>query len=208
MAANVPSTELRGTYVEARTADVYTGPCFANSETELTGDLAVMGWKIDQGSFNGVKLDGLSVVGVLKASNTLGNYMRPVYPVKSVLIVDENASIEQRMALKAFAQKMAGDLLTDIVRTEVRPITLKTADIHSRSVSLTAGELAKVATRALENGDQVCHNESVYYPPLVKLEHAMAAYTVDNSFQGTGLGTNWSYPGKRGSFVGTFQVSE
>src|SRR5438128_7093140 len=30
--ASFPSTQLRGEYIEARTADVYTGPCFANSE--------------------------------------------------------------------------------------------------------------------------------------------------------------------------------
>jgi hypothetical protein len=155
-----------------------------------------------------VALDGLSVVGVLKASNTLGNYMRPVYPVKAILIVDEKATAAQQVALKAFARKMAGDLLGDVVRTEIRPISLTTENIHSRSVSLTAGELASVATRALENGDQVCHNESVYYQPLVKLDHAMAAFTVDHRFKGDGLGTVWSYPGKRGSFVGTFQVSE
>ena len=49
LAGTLPSTSVRGEYVEARTADVYTGPCFANAEVGLTGDLAVMGWKIDKG---------------------------------------------------------------------------------------------------------------------------------------------------------------
>src|ERR1700675_4875684 len=117
-----PSTQLRGEYIEARTADVYTGPCFANSEVGMAGDLAVLGWKIDKGSFQGVNLDGLSVMGVLKANSTLGDLTVAVNPVKSVVVIDERANAEQRLALKAFAQKMAGALLADVVRVEYQPI--------------------------------------------------------------------------------------
>src|ERR687890_2311488 len=85
MAAGLQNrTHLRGDYIEARTADVYTGPCFANSEVDLVGNLAVFGWKVEQGQFEGVNLDGLSVVGVVKAANTLGNIHADAYPVKSV----------------------------------------------------------------------------------------------------------------------------
>src|SRR5687767_4930626 len=126
MAAGLQNrTQLRGDYIEARTADVFTGPCFANSEVDAVGNLAVLGWRVGQGEFQGVKLDGLSVVGVVKASNTLGNIHSPVYPVKSVVIVDERANPEQRLALKAFAQRMGGDLLQDVVRVEYQPISLK-----------------------------------------------------------------------------------
>ena len=74
MAAKLPTTDVRGEYLEARTADVYTGPCFANGEVNQTGKLAVMGWHVDKGSWEGVNLDGLSVMGVLRASNTLGDF--------------------------------------------------------------------------------------------------------------------------------------
>jgi len=47
--AGVQAADIHGQYVEARTADIYTGPCFANSEVELTGNLAVLGWKIEKG---------------------------------------------------------------------------------------------------------------------------------------------------------------
>src|SRR2546426_12655997 len=123
-AAGIPSQNVRGSYIEARTADVYTGPCFANSEGGLVGELAVFGWKIDKGSWQGVSLDGLSVVGAVKASATLGDVYHTSYPVKSVLIIDDTASLEQRAALRSFAKKMGGDLLQDIVRVDYRPITL------------------------------------------------------------------------------------
>jgi hypothetical protein len=207
-AAGLPTTGVRGEYIEARTADVYTGPCFANSETELAGDLAVMGWKIEKGSFQGVTLDGLSVMGVMKAAGTLGDFMHPKLATKAVIIVDQRATLEQRLALQHFAQRMAGDLLTDVVRVDARPIEFTSADIHSRKAKMVAGELAEVETRALEETDAVCHNESVWYQPLTTVEHAMAAYALEHSYQGQGLGTKWSYPGKRSAYVGTFQYQE
>jgi len=111
-AADLPSTGIRGEYIEARTADVYTGPCFANSEVELSGDLAVLGWKIEKGSFQGVALDGLSVMGVIRAQGTLGDFMHPTVATKAVIIVDQRANVEQRIALQHFAQRMSGTRLT------------------------------------------------------------------------------------------------
>ncbi|HVO96839.1 MAG TPA: DUF1326 domain-containing protein [Bryobacteraceae bacterium] len=202
-------TRLRGEYVEARTADIYTGPCFANSEVELTGNLAVLGWKIEKGSWEGVPLDGLSVVGVVHSESTLGDFMHPdAVGARAVLIVDEKASAEQRLALAQFARKMGAGLLNDVVRTEARGIAFSTGDMHSREAKLVAGELAKVETRALAETDKICHNEEVWYKPLTQLDHAMAAYTVEQSYQGKGLDTTWSYPGKRSAYVGTFQYQQ
>jgi len=210
VSANLPSTHVRGEYIEARTADVFTGPCFANAEAGLTGDLAVMGWKIDKGSFQGVNLDGLSVMGVIRASNTLGDVTATSYPVKAVLIIDDRANAEQRLALRGFAQKMGGQLLADVVHVEYQPIEFSVADnsIHSRKAVMTAGNMVKLETRPMTEGDQDCHNESVWYQPLTPVEHAMPAYTVTNGYSGKGLGTVWNYSGNRGSFVGTFQVNE
>jgi hypothetical protein len=208
-AAELSARSIYGNYVEARTADVYTGPCFANSEVGLVGQLAVFGWKVTKGSWQGVDLDGLSVVGVVRAHHTLGDVFETAYPVKAVIIVDSSANVEQRLALQSFAKHMAGDLLQDVVRVEYQPIELTFADndIHSMKANLTAGNLAKITTRALSEGDHICRNEEVWYRPLTKLDHAMPAYSVANQFQGKGLDTTWSNPDKRSAFIGTF-VSE
>lgn len=198
--------QITGNYVEARTADVYTGPCFANSESSLTGQLAVMGWSVSKGSWEGVQLDGLSVVGVIKAKSTLGDLAYSSYPVKGVLIVDEKANPEQRLALQSFAKHMGGDLLTDIVKVDYSPIDLSFANgnMHSMAATLKAGNLAEIKTRAMVEGDQLCHNEVTWYPPLTHLSHSMPAFTLANSFQGEGLGTKWSSPDKRSAFIGSF----
>ena len=205
-AAAIPAQNIYGNYVEARTADVYTGPCFANSEAGLVGQLAVFGWKVTKGAWQGVDLDGMSVVGVVRASHTLGDIFESAYPVKSVIIVDSRANPEQRLALQSFAKHMAGDLLQDVVRVDYQPIELTFADndIHSMKASLTAGNLARITTRALSEGDHICRNEEVWYRPLTKLDHAMPAYSLANQFQGQGLDTTWSSPDKRSAFIGSF----
>jgi hypothetical protein len=213
LAANRPTTDMRGSYVEARTADVYTGPCFANSEVELVGNLAVFGWKIDQGQWQGVRLDGLSVVAAISAKSTLGDQFHSAYPVKSYLIVDQTASIEQRAALTAFAKRMAGDLLQDIVGITSLPIEFKVEghSIHEARVSLAAGTLAAIKTRGLRAGDHVCSNEETWYPPLTNLEHSMAAYALDHRFNGSAdkaLDASWWSPEKRSAFVGAFHLTD
>jgi len=208
-AGELSRTELRGDYVEARNADVYTGPCFANGETGQVGDLAAFGWSIQKGEWEGVKLDGLTVVGVVRASNTLGAGIG-AYPAQAVLIVDERANPEQRLALASFAKRAGGDLLQNVVKTEYAPIsfTLKDNNLHTATATLDAAGLARIETRALVGADAICHNEVTFYPPLNKLDHAMPAYTVANRFGGEGLGTQWSSPGKRSAFVGSFHYSD
>jgi len=211
MGASLPPmhSSLQGDYVEARTADVYTGPCFANAEVDLVGNLAVFGWKVNKGDWQGVNVDGLSVIGVVKASGTLGYIHSNAYPVKSVIIVDERATPSQRLALQSFAKKMAGDLLQDVVRVDVQPIEFTMeGTVHNAKAKLTAGTLAAIETRAMQEADHLCHNEETWYPPLTKLDHSMAAYTLANKFTGPELGTTWSYPEKRSSFVGSFHFNE
>src|SRR5438270_8800453 len=96
-AAPAHAAGLSGSYLEARTTDVYTGPCFANSEMNLTGKEAILAWKVDKGALDGVALDGLSVVAVVAASDTLGT--QQTGSAKSVLLVDRRASTSQREAL-------------------------------------------------------------------------------------------------------------
>src|SRR5215468_574505 len=117
-----PAGHISGEYIESRTADVYTGPCFANSEVNLTGKEAVLAWHVDKGTWQNVSLDGLSVAAVVRASATLGDAFSNPLPAKAVLIVDERANAAQRAALVNFAQAQAGKLLSNVVATETQPI--------------------------------------------------------------------------------------
>jgi hypothetical protein len=206
LATAAQAQKIYGDYIETRNADVYTGHCFANSEIGLVGDQAILAWRVTKGEWDGVKLDGLSVVGVAKASGTLGNPYENPYPAKAVLIVDEKATAQQREALRSFAQTMAGDLFKTVVRTESAPINLEVDydGEHPTAGRVKAGELADIVTRSLTAKDHICGNEQTYFPPLAATAHSMPGVAVLDRFQGEGLDVIWALRGKRSAFVGHF----
>jgi hypothetical protein len=200
--ADITAT-ITGDYAEFRTADVYTGPCFANGEIGLTGEEAVLAWHVTAGTWEGVRLDGLSVIAVVRASATLGSpYSNPL-PARAVMIVDARATAEQRLALVRFAQAQAGPLLATVVAEESSPIRFALGQQHG-VVAVEANNV-KISTRSIGPGDEICHNEEVFYAPLAAhLTHAMPAVTLQGSYQGNHLGKTWNDAGRRGAFVGHF----
>jgi hypothetical protein len=206
--AAIPSqAAIKGDYVEVRSADVFTGPCFANSQVGLEGDQAILAWRIKQGEWNGVSLNGLGVVAVVKAKATLGDPYHNPYPAESILIVDQRATGAQRKALAEFAKSVGGHLLDHVVLEEAAPIRMAIGEgMEHGTVSLTAGTLAAVKTRSLCSGDDICGNEEIYYPPLTRLTHSMPAYAEVDSFSGKGLGVVWNRLGARSAFVGNFTL--
>ncbi|HWC96739.1 MAG TPA: DUF1326 domain-containing protein [Candidatus Sulfopaludibacter sp.] len=208
-AAGIPPRTITGTYIEARTADIFTGPCFANGEVEMAGKEAVFGWKINSGKWQGVDLQGLSVVGVVRAEHTLGNVYEPINAMRAVLILDSHATAEQQAALRSFALKAGGDLFKNIVKVDNAPIefTVQDDNIHSAVAKLSAGSLAAIKTRAIMAADHTCGNEDAFYPPLNDLDHAMPAYALEDVYQGGGLGETWKNGPRRSSFLGTFHLT-
>src|ERR1043166_70284 len=95
-AAGLPTGNVSGTYMEARTADVYTGPCFANGEVEINGKEAGLGWKINSGSWKCVSFAGLGVVALVRSEHTPGIVRVSRNPEIAALIVDSRATAEQR----------------------------------------------------------------------------------------------------------------
>src|SRR5690242_10646886 len=85
---------VSGQYVEARTAEIFTGGCIMGSEAETMGKQAVLAWKVDKGSVNGVSIDGLSVVAALAGDVNLGLHEigGAQAAVRSVVYVDERAT--------------------------------------------------------------------------------------------------------------------
>jgi hypothetical protein len=195
---------ITGDYLESRSADVYTGQCFANGEVGLTGDQAILAWHIRSGSWDGVKLDGFSVVAAVKANATLGDPYADPYPAKSVLILDKRADARERAALAAFAQHMGGKLLANVVNVVNAPIDIQVAQEHHGSALLRAGDFVTVQTRSINENDHLCGNESTFYPPLTQVSHAMAAVAMTDSYSGKDLGSTWTLHDKRSAFVGSF----
>jgi hypothetical protein len=203
---SLSAAEITGEYLEARTCDVYTGPCFANGEIGLTGREAVMAWKVDSGKWANVDLSGLCVALVIRADDTLGyggTFTSNPKQIDSVILVDSTATDAQKDALVRFVQDTATGLTKSVRRIERAPISLEN-DFVSGKGKFRAGQLAKIETRGFKGGDCVCSNESVIYSPLAPIENVKAAYTVNMTFDGKGLGGTWTTINKRSAFLGTF----
>jgi Protein of unknown function (DUF1326) len=196
--------QIRGDYLETRSADVYTGQCFANGEVNLVGNEAILAWHIQSGSWNGVALDDLSVAAAVKAKATLGDPYANPYPAQAVLLVDDRANDRQRAALQAFARHMGGELLSHVERVVLAPVALEVSPQNHGAALLRAGEFATVQTRSIGDKDHLCGNEVTFYPPLTELAHSMPAVALTDSYRGPGLGVSWDLHGKRSAFVGTF----
>jgi hypothetical protein len=200
----VASAAVKGVYLESRTCQVYTGPCFANSETDLAGKDAIMAWGIEKGDVEGVDVSGLNVVLVVRSSNTLGHQRaEDSKEVKSVVLVDERATDQQRDALLAFARRQSGKAGQNVVLVEKAPINVS-LELSDLTGSVTAGKQVTLVTRKARPGDCICSNEVAYYPPLAKLENFVPGVTVEGSFTGKGLGTRWSIPNNRSAYMGLF----
>jgi len=202
--ASVLAQQIRGDYMETRSADVYTGQCFANGEVNLVGDEAILAWHIQSGKWNGVTLDGLTVAAAVKARATLGDPYADPYPAKATLMVDDQANPEQAQALEEFVQYMGGALLKTIKQVIPVPMELAVSPDHHAVALLRAGQVATIQTRPINQHDHLCGNEVTFYPPLTPVAHAMPAVALTDKYDGPGLGVVWEAHGRRSAFVGTF----
>jgi hypothetical protein len=193
-----------GDYVEARTCDVWTGPCFANGEINLRGDSAILGWSVRKGTWDGVDLKGLSIVAVVDAEGTLTTGAEG--KLRTAVYLDERASEDQGRALISMAAALAEKYVKSVVKIERAKISFHRED---EQVELKVGELGevKVKTAAFSGHcDSICGNEKSFYPALSKLAHPECAKAIENSYSGLTLGKRWSDPNKRSAMLGTFAL--
>ena len=196
---------ITGDYLEVRSCDVFTGHCFANGEMGLIGKEGMMVWSVKQGSWNGVALDGLNVIAVVRTDATLGDVRHQPRRGPAVLVVDAKADARQREALSAMARSLGGCLTENIVAVKSSPIEASMNNCaKSGCASVKAGDLVQISTRCLGDKDHICGNEQNYYPPLTIVQQPLAAFTEMAAYKGTGLDLTFESTGKRSAFLGTF----
>jgi hypothetical protein len=192
---------VSGEYVEARTAEVFTGGCIMNSEAETMGRQAVLAWKVDRGSFNGVSLDGLSVVAAVAGDRNLGmTEMGGAKPsVKSAVVVDERANPAQQIALVAMVTELSKGLVGTIV--QVTPAPIQFSD-RGNAIRVATDHVTLDVTKEMPH-DPSC-GAMQWFHPLAKVDGATIGVAAQHIFSGGALGTKWSDPNKRSAFFGTF----
>ena len=192
---------VTGEYVEARTAEVFTGGCIMGSEAETMGKNAVMAWRVDHGSFNGVQLDGLSVVAAVAGDHNLGidEIGGSRATTKSAVIVDERANPAQRMALVAMVNELSKGVVGTVVQVTPAPIQFAS---QGKQIHVAASQVALDVNKEMKH-DPTC-GAMQWFHPLASVNDATIGVAEQHMFTGSALGTKWSDPNKRSAFFGTF----
>jgi hypothetical protein len=192
---------LTGTYVEARTAEVFTGGCIMNAEAGTTGREALLAWKVTRGSFNGVALNGLAVVAAVAADVNLGvrEIGGEVAKTRTAIFVDERATPAQRKALVAMAKRLSNGVLDTVV--ELTPSAIQFVD-EGKAIRVATPSAHLTVAKEMTH-DPTCGGKQ-WFHPLSNVDSAEMGTTAENAFNGNALGTKWSDPNKHSGFFGTF----
>jgi hypothetical protein len=192
---------VQGTYVEARTSEVFAGACVINGEAATTGREALLAWKVDTGRFNGVALDGLAVVAAVSGDANLSVHEigGEVAHTRTAVFVDARATDAQRKALVTMVKTLARGVVSTVAEVTPAPIEFVTGE---HDIRVTA-QAVRLMVRKEMSHDVSCGNKK-WFEPLSTVHHADMGITVENAFNGSSLGTKWSDPNKRSGFFGTF----
>jgi hypothetical protein len=198
------SSTLTGDYVEARTAEVFTGGCLMNMDGETSGREAVMAWRVNKGAYEGVGLDGLKVVAIVAGDVNLGTHeLGGVAPseITSIVFVDERATIAQRDALVALARSLSNGLIGQAAEVRASDVTFERG---AEAILVEAGKARlNVATK-------MQHNPSCgalkWFEPLGRIDGATIGVAKKFSFADNALNRRWSQVDQRSAFFGTFAV--
>jgi hypothetical protein len=197
---------VTGDYVEARTAEVFTGPCIMGSEGEVSGKEAIMAWRVSRGAMNGVSLDGLSIVAVVSGDRHLSmhEFGAPApTSIKSIVMLDSRATPAQQRALVSLARSLAPTALADVIATKTVPITFR-KDKDGVAVSAGAAKL-DIATEF--DHPNTC-GATRWFNPLSRTDGSKPGLTRAQEWSGPEFGAQWTQFDRKSSFLGTFSVTQ
>jgi hypothetical protein len=198
------SSTVTGDYVEARTAEVFTGGCLMNMDGETSGREAVMAWRVSRGAYEGVALEGLKVVAIVAGDVNLGTHeLGGVAPseISSIVFVDERATLAQRDALVSLARSLSNGLIGPEASVRASAVTFERG---TDAIRVEAGSARlNVATK-------MQHNPSCgalkWFEPLGRIDGATIGVAKRFTFADSALNRSWSQIDQRSAFFGTFAV--
>lgn len=192
---NTASVKITGDYLEARTASVFCGACHYNGELVTTGHDAVMAWKFDAGTYNGVSLKGLRAMAAVTGDENLSlNYNNR----KSQLVIDTAATSEQANAIVALLKEKVGKELGEVVATTRAPISFSHTDAGYK---VSSDGFASLNVNFLTDNGCCAQPGMVWYQPLAPISNRMVGNTESATFSGS-LTSPWNRSGEDSAFYG------
>ncbi|MBL8894901.1 MAG: DUF1326 domain-containing protein [Rhizobiales bacterium] len=178
--------KIEGQYMESCNC-AFLCPCITSNlqATPTEGDCkAAIAMKIDSGEKDGVKLDGLSFIVLMRAPGPMfeGN-------IKVGLIIDDKANAAQTEAISAIASGAAGGpmanlapLVSEVAGVEKRPITFIA---NGMNIAVKAGDLidqAITGVASMIDATEPIYVDNTAHPANKRLALARATKSVFNAF--------------------------
>ena len=191
---------LQGEYIEARSASVYVGACHFGAEFMEGGKEATLVWNIQQGSWNNVSLDGLTVVAVVTAKSNLAI---DTETRKSVLYLDSGTTSAQRTAISSLLTTKHADVLGEVVSTQIAAIEFTKEG--------TKYDVMVDEVLALSANRYPCANctqpHQIWYEPLTAIQNVIVGKSEVYRYKGAHLPVTWQQSGTANNvFVGSFSM--
>jgi hypothetical protein len=207
-AAAASAASIEGQYLETRNANMWAGPCLVNAEVGITGEKALLAWKVNAGKHKDVQLDGLTIVAVVSGDRTFG--VGEKAKTQTVFVVDERASTAQRDALVEMAKSLAGETIGDVVAVKQAKVKLEISQEADSGAAVLDAGIATVRTRTLRETDNLCGVEMRRaYPVLAKVSEERPAFTLLGRYAGSefeGKYSEYTSRNTRGSLIGKFAL--
>ncbi len=191
---------VQGEYIEARSASVYVGACHFGAEFMEGGKEATLVWNIQQGSWNDVSLDGLTVVAVVSAKSNLAI---DTETRKSVLYMDPSTTAAQRTALRDLLTTKHADVLGKVVTTQTAAVEFTK---QGTKYDVTVGEVLTLSANRYP-----CANctqpHQIWYGPLTAIQNAIVGKSEVYHYKDSHLPVTWQQGGTANNvFVGSFSM--
>lgn len=189
--------QIRGTYFETCNCDS-TCPCIFLSDPTQDDCNVLVAWHIEEGNFNGVRLNDLNVA---LAVHSPGNMATT--PWKAAVYFDDNASEAQHDALMQIFTGQAGghpsrlvSHVGEVLGVSSRPMTYQA---QGRERSLKVAGVAEAEIEALATGqggaEITVENHPLCIAPGFK---AVVGKSKQLSYHDHGM--NWEFSGKNGLY--------
>lgn len=196
---NRTSATLKGTYLEARTASVFAGPCHYNGELTTTGREAQMVWNFAEGKWNGVDLSGLTVMAAVVCDKNL----KEDSPRRSVLYVDAKASIAQFDTIKSLMLERYGSVFGEVLAVKRVPISFS---IKSKTYRVQVENITNLAIEAMPDNACCKQPSFVCYTPLAEISERRVGFTLSSGIAEKTLKTQWAKSNQNSAFYGGFTL--
>ncbi len=195
------SSEVTGTFVEARSASVFAGACHYNGEYTTQGREQVLAWRLTGGREGGVDLAGVEAVAVVRADRNLAESDAQR---SSLVYLDEHLSPEQRSAALEWLEREHGASLGEVRQVKTGQVSV---DCDGERYAVDALGLVRLEGEAMPDRACCAMPSKVWYQPAERLEKRLVGHSQVFEVRDPDFGPAFTRRDQNDAFVGRLEAA-